>query len=129
MSHFSLIKMKIRNPNLTLLKRAVEMVAEELGGELTTTIRDYYGRTMECAAALRNNTFKRGVGVRVSARGEVEILGDFWGVPRSEVERFQQLLVRNYTALALQTALAQLGYQVQVQRVQDRVFVRGVALL
>jgi len=127
MSHFSLIKIRIRNPNLALLKRAVEMVAEELGGEVVNQIRDYYGRTMECPAALRNNTFKRGVGVRVNERGEVEIVGDFWGVPKSEVERFQQLLVRNYTALALQTALAQLGYQVQVEKVQDKIFIRGVA--
>jgi hypothetical protein len=128
MSHFSLIRIKIKNPNLALLKKAVETVAEELGGEVTTTIRDYYGRTMECVAALKNGTFKRGVGVRVNERGEVEVVGDFWGVPRSEVERFQQLLVRNYTALALQTALAQLGYQVQVQKVQDKIFVRGVVL-
>jgi hypothetical protein len=27
-----------------------------------------------------------------------------------------------------QSALAQLGYQVQVQKVQDKIFVRGVAL-
>jgi predicted XRE-type DNA-binding protein len=127
MSHFSLIKIRIKNPNLAMLKRAVEMVAEELGGQVTTTIHDYFGRTMECAAAVKGEVFKRGVGVRVNEKGEVEVVGDFWGVPKSEVERFQQLLVRNYTALALQTALAQLGYQVQVQRVQDKVFLRGVA--
>jgi hypothetical protein len=104
------------------------MVAEELGGQVTTTIHDYYGRTMECAAALKNSTFKRGVGVRVNEKGGVEIVGDFWDVPRSEVERFQQLLVRNYTALALTQALSALGYQVQVQRIQDKVFVRGVTI-
>jgi hypothetical protein len=126
MSHFSLVKVKIRNPNLTLLKRAVEMVAEELGGQLTTTIHDYFGRTMECAAAIKNGAFKRGIGVRVNEKGEVEIAGDFWGVPKQEVERFQQLLVRNYTALALTQALGALGYQVQIQKVQDKIFVRGV---
>jgi hypothetical protein len=64
----------------------------------------------------------------VDASGEVEVVGDFWGVPKQEAERFQQLLVRNYTALALQVALTQLGYQVQTQRVQDKVSVRGVIL-
>jgi hypothetical protein len=128
MSHFSLIKIKIRNPNLAMLKRAVEMAAEEMGGQLTTTIHDYFGRIMECAAAMKSEVFKRGVGVRINEKGEVEVVGDFWGVPKSEVERFQQLLVRNYTALALQSALAQLGYQVQIQKVQDKIFVRGVAL-
>jgi hypothetical protein len=128
MSHFSLVKIKIRNPNLTLLRKAVEMVAEEIGGQVVTTIRDYYGNTMECVTAVKSEVFKRGVGIRINEKGEVEVVGDFWGVPKSEVERFQQLLVRNYTALALQSALAQLGYQVQVQKVQDKIFVRGVAL-
>jgi hypothetical protein len=126
MSHFSLVKIKIRNPNLALLRKAVEMVAEEIGGQVVTTIRDYYGNTMECVTAVKNSTFTRGIGVRVNERGEVEIVGDFWGVPRQEVERFQQLLVRNYTALALTQTLSALGYQVQAQKVHDRIFIRGV---
>jgi hypothetical protein len=126
MSHFSLIKIKIRNPDLALLKKAVEQVAEELGGELVTTVRDYFGRTMECIVAMKNSVFKRGIGVRTNEKGEVEVVGDFWGVLKQEVERFQQLLVRNYTALALTQALGALGYQVQVQVQKDKIFVRGV---
>jgi hypothetical protein len=127
MSHFSLIKIRIRNPNIALLKRAVELVAEELGGEPTTTIRDYYARTMDVVAGVVNKTFHRGIGVRVNEKGEVEVVGDFYLIPSSAVKQFQELLVRNYTALAMQTALAQLGYRVQVQKIQDRIFVRGVA--
>jgi hypothetical protein len=127
MSHFSLIKIRIRNPDPALLRRAVEMIAEELGGELVTRIQDYYGRTMEVLLGIVNETFRRGIGVRVNERGEVEVVGDFFLVPSSAVTRFKELLVRNYTTLALQTALVQLGYRVQAQKVNERIFIRGVA--
>jgi hypothetical protein len=127
MSHFSLVKVKIKNPNVALLKRAVELIAKELNGQVVSQVRDYYHRTMDVAVGMVNDDFRRGVGVKVNERGEVEVAGDFWNVPRSAVERFQQLLVQNYTALAMQTALAQLGYQVQAQKVQEKVYIRGVA--
>ena len=128
MSHFSLIKVKIKNPNMALLKKAVELIAKEFDGQIVTRIYDYYGRTMDVTVGLLSKTFHRGIGVRINERGEVVVVGDFYGVPYSAVERFQQLLIQNYTALAMQTALAQLGYQVQIQKVQDKVYVRGVAL-
>jgi hypothetical protein len=127
MSHFSLIRIKIKNPNVNLLKKAVEMIAKELGGQTVTQIYDYYGRAMDVTVGLVSANFRRGVGVKVNERGEVEIVGDFWGVSRSAVEKFQQLLVQNYASLAMQTALAQLGYQIQAQKVQNKVYIRGVA--
>jgi hypothetical protein len=57
------------------------------------------------------------------------VVGDFWKVRPDAVENFQKALVQYYTALAMQQALAQLGYQVQVNKVNDKVHVRGVALL
>jgi hypothetical protein len=127
MSHFSLIKVKIKNPNIALLKKAVELIAKELNGQAVSQIYDYYGRTMDVVVGLLSKTFHRGVGVKINNSGEVEIVGDFYGVPYSAVKRFQQLLIQNYAALAMQTALAQLGYQVQAQKIQDKVYVRGVA--
>jgi hypothetical protein len=127
MSHFSLIKVKIKNPNITLLKKTIELIAKELNGQVVSRIYDYYGRTMDVVVGLLSKTFHRGVGVKINNSGEVEIVGDFYGVPYSAIERFQQLLIQNYTALAMQTALAQLGYQVQATKVQDKIYVRGVA--
>ena len=127
MSHFSLIKIKIKNPNIALLRRAVELVAKELGGEVVTEVRDFYGRTMGCLVGLVNDTFHRGIGVRLGSGGEVEVVGDFYGVPVEARVRFQELLVRNYAALATQAALARLGYSVQVQKAQERIYIRGVA--
>jgi hypothetical protein len=128
MSHFSLIRIKIKNPNIALLKKAVELVAKEMDAQVVSEIRDYYGHTISVAAGIVNATFYRGIGVDVSQTGEVTIIGDFYHVPRAAVKRFQQLLVQYYASLAMQQALAQLGYQVQAQKVQDKIYVRGVAL-
>jgi len=130
MSHFSLVKVKIKNPNAQLLKRAVELIAKELGGQVTEEVRDYYGNAMNVVAGIVNNVFPRGVGVKVNERGEVEIVGDFWGVPKAEVQKFQQLLTQYYTAMAVQQALSALGYRVEVQeqKQRERIFIRGVAL-
>jgi len=130
MSHFSLIKVKIKNPNQQLLKATVEAIAKELGGQVTTSVRDYYGNAMNVVAGIVNNVFPRGVGVKVNERGEVEVVGDFWGVPKAEVQRFQQLLTQYYTAMAVQQALSALGYRVEVQeqKQRERIFIRGVAL-
>jgi hypothetical protein len=129
MSHFSLIKIKIKNPNVALLKRAVELIAKEIGGEVVSRINDYYGRTMDCIVGIKSADFPRGIGVKINSNGEVEVVGDFWKVRPDAVENFQKALVQYYTALAMQQALAQLGYHVQVNKVNDKVHVRGVALL
>jgi len=129
MSHFSLIKIKIKNPNVALLKKAVELIAKEIGGEVVSRINDYYGRAMECVAGIKSADFPRGIGVRINSSGEVEVVGDFWKVRPDAVESFQKSLVQYYTALAMQTALQALGYQVQLNKVQEKIHIRGVALL
>jgi len=129
MSHFSLIKIKIKNPSVQLIKKAIEIIAKETNGEVVNSVRDYYGNTRsDIILGIKNSTFFRGIGVKVNEKGEVEIVGDFWNIPQSEVEKFKQLLVQNYTTLAIQQSLVQMGYQVQVQKVQDKVYVRGVSL-
>jgi hypothetical protein len=127
MSHFSIIK--IKNPNVTLLKKAAELIAKEIGGEVVSRINDYYGRTMDCIIGIKSADFPRGIGIKINSSGEVEVVGDFWKVRPDAVESFQKSLVQYYTALAMQQALAQLGYQVQVNKVNDKIHVRGVALL
>jgi hypothetical protein len=128
MSHFSLIKIKIKNPNTALLKKAVELIAKEMNAEVVSEVRDYYGHKISVITGIANTTFHRGIGVDLSPNGEVTIIGDFYNVPHTAVKRFQQLLVQYYASLAMQQALAQLGYQVQAQKVQEKVYIRGVAL-
>jgi hypothetical protein len=84
---------------------------------------------MDCVVGIKNADFPRGIGVRVNASGEVEVVGDFWKVRPGAVESFQKALVQYYTALAIQSALQALGYQVQLNKVQEKIHIRGVALL
>jgi len=128
MSHFSIIKISIKNPNVQLLKQTIEEIAKELGAEVVDTIRDYYGNTLSVLIGIRSSIFHRGLGIIVNNKGEVEIVGDFYKIPTSEVEKFKQLLTQYYTTYALTSSLAQLGYSVQTQKVDDKIYIRAFTL-
>jgi len=128
MSHFSIIKINIKNPNTQLLRQVVEEIAKELGAEVVNTVRDYYGNTLSVITGIRSNIFYRGIGIVVNNRGEVEIVGDFYKIPTSEVEKFKQLLTQYYTTYALTSSLVQLGYNVQTQKVDDKIYIRAFSL-
>jgi len=128
MSHFSIVKINIRNPDMQLLKRVVEEIAKEFSADIVSTIRDFYGNALDVVIGIRNDVFRRGIGVRVNEKGEIEIVGDFYRVPMSEIERFKQLLTQYYTALALTQSLTQLGYSVQMQKADDKIYIRAFTL-
>jgi hypothetical protein len=128
MSHFSIIKISIKNPDIELLKRVVEEIAKELNAEIVNTIRDFYGNALNVTIGIRNNIFRRGIGIVINQRGEPEVVGDFYGVPVSEIEKFKQLLTQYYTTYALTSSLVQLGYNVQTQKVNDKIYIRAFTL-
>jgi hypothetical protein len=128
MSHFSIIKISIKNPDLQLLKQVVEQIAKELNADVVDIVKDFYGNTLSVIAGIRNNIFHRGIGVVVNSRGEVEIIGDFYKIPVSEIERFKQLLTQYYTTYALTSALTSLGYSVQTQKIEDKIYIRAFSL-
>jgi hypothetical protein len=128
MSHFSIIKISIKNPDIELLKRVVEEIAKELNAEIVNTIRDFYGNASSVLIGIRSSIFHRGIGIIVNSKGEVEIVGDFYRIPMSEIERFRQLLTQYYTTFALTTALTSLGYNVQTVKQNDKIYIRAFAL-
>jgi hypothetical protein len=128
MSHFSIIKISIKNPDIELLKRVVEEIAKELNAEIVNTIRDFYGNALNVTIGIRNNVFRRGIGVKINEKGEIEIVGDFYGVSASEIEKFKQLLTQYYITYALTSSLVQLGYNVQTQKVNDKIYIRAFSL-
>lgn len=128
MSHFSLLKVKIKNPNIQLLKKAVEQVAKELNATIVNQITDYYGRVRnDIIIGIKNDVFHRGIGIIVE-NNEVKLIGDFWGVGKAKVEEIEQLLTQSYTALAVQSSLQALGYQVTTQKIQDKIIIKGVTI-
>ena len=133
MSHFSLIKIKIKNPNVSLLKKTVEQIAKELNGTIVTEIVDY-NRNVRTAGSdfivgMKNDVFHRGVGIAVNKDGEVELIGDFWNIPQSEIQKLQQLLVQYYAKNAMTLALSQLNYHVQETKQSDKILIVAEAII
>lgn len=70
-----------------MLKKAIKIVAEKLRGQVITEIYNYFGCSMKCVAAVKNNTFARGVAPG-SMHAGVEIVGRLLKRPESAVKKF-----------------------------------------
>jgi hypothetical protein len=124
MSHFSIAKIKVQIKNIDLLKKSIQEIIEKTNGVQVQEIYDYYGnKQKDFVIAFKNQTFHRGVGIKVNERGEIELVGDFWGIPRDEIEKLKQMIVQTYTKNATIQALKQLNYNVQVNEAQNKVHI------
>ncbi len=124
---------KLNDPTWQLLKAAVEATADEIGGEVTDTIIDYYGTRQPCEFAIVTPDFKRGVGIDVSPiDGRVSFAYDSYGDRPGICERVTQLVTQNYTAMAVARALKEMHYEVDYDESRDQrygekmVLIRGV---
>ncbi|MEW6524113.1 MAG: hypothetical protein AB1445_11220 [Bacillota bacterium] len=145
MSHITTLKTKIKleaallagrsveeDPGWELLEEAMKAAAAELGGELTTNVRDYYGRRLRCDWGLATPDFGRGVGVKVSrTTGEVTFAYDSYGCDERAIQRICDTITQSYTTLAVAEALRSLNYQVDFEEEHHpvhgrKILVRGV---
>lgn len=110
MSHWSIIRIKIANPNRAILSEALKMVAGELKCNVQFTGDQAYlfidGRRV--SVDLNNATIK------------------FRDYERNIAVKVEQLLSQYYTAISFNVALQSLGYVVQIQKAGDRVVIRGI---
>ena len=100
MSHISVFKTKVRNPNSELLGEALSALAQQINAEVVATAEGY------------TLTLPDGRYVRVRVRGELELLTDTWGW-RTEFLELKDKIVQTYMHFALLRQLAEMGYQVQ----------------
>lgn len=121
MSHFSVCKVKIQNPNLDLLKDVVREMGREMQGQIVSEIRDYSGKSKDFDIGFTTRTMPMGVGVRVR-NGQVELIGDFYGVNKASIEAE---LTKMYTATAVAKVLQRMGYQVQAQKDREKVIINA----
>ncbi len=120
MSHMSVSKIRIMNPNQELLKQVIEHMAKEMGGVMVSTIGTMEGKSQTgFLAAFTTERMKRGVGFRVMD-GQVCVFGDFWGLS-NERKKLEDELVKNYTATAIAVSMRKMGYQVEVQVMPEQV--------
>jgi len=122
MSHYALTKVKIKNPNVQLLKKAIMNVAKRRNLQTTEWIEDWYGNKQKVnpsGIGLKSDIMYRGVEIYINDKGEVVVGGDFYGY-KSEVEQLQNELAQEYTAEALRSYGVASGYVVQKQYVEQK---------
>lgn len=114
MSHIAEMKTSIKNPDQTLLRQAVDLVAgQHEGGTVGTSYEDYYGKTHYVFMAIATSTMCRGMGIRVREE-KLTFVGDGYGY-EEHYQQVQQQIVQSYISLATMQALQALGYQTTVE--------------
>ena len=103
------------------MKKAIEAVKEELGGEGLLSVKTVRGYSSSTKANLvfRFEGMRFAMGIRQTKSGKVEFVGDSWGSENWEL--VQTLIERNYTALCGAIAMKRLGFTAQSQVYQDTV--------
>jgi hypothetical protein len=102
------------SPSFEILKKSLEMVAEERRGRLTDYVMDSLGRKTQCDIAIVAPDFPRGVGVKIDRNtGEVTFLYDEHGGFGEVAKKITEEITQNYVAIALIRAMRSLGYRVE----------------
>lgn len=122
------------DPGWDILDEAVRVTAEEMGGEVSHTIRDFYGRSFYVDWAISTPEIPRGIGVNVDRKtGQVSFVYDAYGYEAYVhlIQEIKDRVIQNYSALAVSKALAVLNYQVDVTEEKlgatgKRVLITGV---
>jgi len=142
MSHISTFQTEIRIDNALLagrtlesdqgydiLKEAVEIVAAEMGLEVSSQIRDYFEKPNKVDFALAGVDIPRGVGVKVSrATGAVEFVYDAYGGYDRKARQICEAIVQNYQTIAITRALQSMNYAVEFQEEQHPIDGRMVTV-
>ena len=121
MSHITVCRVKIRNPNIQLLMQVFNILSQEYNAVLTNMVRDYYGRVTECLIAL---AIKSGIGVKIDNQGNLLILGDEYVLGKSLFNEIKDKIIQYYTALAVTQAAQQLGFTIaNMQQLENAVII------
>ena len=129
MSHIVEAKTSIQNPNVTLLRQAVELVAKQFaGGRLADHYFTYAGKRVAARLALFSDEIHRGIGIIVKKEtGELTFIGDPFTY-EEVAEAAQQQIVQTYVSLATMQALQQMGYQTTAEDGEEgQVYLTGVS--
>jgi len=125
MSHWTTCKVSIRNPNIEILKKALEAIAKELRSSVVENylVRGYHGRRQCLFAIPMRLPYGNGYGVYIDSQGNVRVVVDDHGAPLS-VHQFANKLTQYYTALSVMQVAPQLGFNIQnVQQLKQGILI------
>jgi len=115
MSHLSVCKTKIQNPNKELLKRALEDIARKIGATLRENTTVYGWSGSEHVDFLLQKNGKggaNGFGIKVTPNG-IEVIGDEWAFNyKIKLDELSREIEQRYTMYAIMTAAAELGLNI-----------------
>lgn len=111
------------DPTWRLMREAIDVTAQELGGRVTDHIQDAFGREARCPFAVVSPGFPRGVGVRVGPGGDVTFVYDPYDEKGRGYKRIAgeiaERIAQNYTALAVAKALGEMNYSVEIDEARE----------
>ena len=110
MSHFTTIKVKIKNSEI------LHQVLQELGYqvECNTTVRGYQGKKTQAEYVIRQ---KNGYDIGFRRNGEnYEIVADFWGA-RMNQQEFVNSITQKYAHKTLMATVQEQGFNVEEEEV------------
>ncbi len=124
MSHLTVCKVSIRNPDVSLLKQVFKVLAMEYKVPLSTFVRDYYGRDRQVIIGLDiiGKGRAKGIGAIIE-NNELVIIGDEWALGKL-FEEIKSKIVQYYVALAVSRIAKTLGFQIaNVQQTQEAIVI------
>lgn len=127
MSHIVEARTTIQNPDLALLRQALEIVAgAHEGGHVEQHILNFSGRQqpVETGLAVFTGQVHRGIGIEITNEGMLIFKGDPWRVQEA-FNLLQQQIVQTYVSLATMAALRQMGYTAEASQEEQQVVIRG----
>lgn len=133
MSHVATYGSDLGAVNIEVLKKALEVIAQEEGINVSNLLKDYYGHSHtswngdKILASLITREITYGIGVAVDKQGNLKFIGDPYGC-QSAFNKMKARIELTYKKVALILALQQMGYDVQVvQETQKLTTLQGVS--
>jgi hypothetical protein len=130
MSHILRAKTEIKNPNMEIVNYVASVLPNRsnvfagIRAEVKGNITDYYGNKIPVDLAIFTKNFTRGLGIKREGES-LEFICDDYGCQK-EVADLKAEFNKMYNATALQAAMQQMGYQVQVQESQNGIYLEGL---
>jgi len=125
MSHLTIAKVRIKNPNLDLLRQVFNVLAQEYKCSIISQVSDYYGRTQNVlfALALKGRGKAFGIGIQIDNQGNLIVIGDGWAFGKL-FDEIKNKIVQYYTTFAIVQIAQQLGMEiVELNQTQDAIII------
>ena len=99
---------------MEIMQRALEKIAGERHGQVTTSYRDCRGQDHPVVLAISSPQLPKGLGIDVEPSGKVIFRFDAQGADRRAAELLCRDISRAYAVIAVLRAQNRLGYSVRV---------------